>query len=58
MKIVNVRTLTAAMVLLAGIAYRSEVQALQQAQQTRIVVHDEDAGFAFRLMRSGELHGG
>ena len=30
----------------------------QQAQQARIVVDDQDAGFAFGLMRSSELHGG
>ena len=30
----------------------------EQAQQTRIVVDDQDAGFALGGMRGGELHGG
>ena len=30
----------------------------EQAQQARIVVDDQDAGFAFGGMRCGELHGG
>ena len=30
----------------------------QQAQQARIIVDDQDAGFALGGVRSGELHGG